>query len=466
MKTEIRIASVFLLFLFWGEASAAQAQLPQAKLIITNALLMTMVPGQEKPFLGYIVVGNDEAIAAIGAGSPPSAISASTTYNAGGKWVIPGFISAHSHLWQSAYRGLAPNKELNGWLTVLYVDHAPKADAEAFYWFTLDGALDHLRHGVTGAFNFNYAPSDFGSGVGDQSFDQAQFRAETKSGIRFVHGFETGHVGPQWSADQALAYTRSFIDWTKTQPSSTRFLKTMINGSGAYAENADQVRAEARTMRELGIGNQQHYLETAADQSEERSKFSWFLESGILGPGLLWGHFVHPDRMILEQTAKFHVGVSWNPLSNGRLASGIADIPTYLKLGIHVGMGVDGEASADRADPFENMRTGLYAIRAKYENAAVLSPYQVLQMHTLGSAEVLGVADKLGSLAKGKLADLVVIDPSEFGHVFDPYASLIFVGGVENIDRIYVGGDLAVSHGAVAGQNVAQVRHEAESRVH
>jgi cytosine/adenosine deaminase-related metal-dependent hydrolase len=155
MKTEIRIASVFLLFLFWGEASAAQAQLPQAKLIITNALLMTMVPGQEKPFLGYIVVGNDEAIAAIGAGSPSSGISASTTYNAGGKWVIPGFISAHSHLWQSAYRGLAPNKELNGWLTVLYVDHAPKADAEAFYWFTLDGALDHLRHGVTGAFNFN-----------------------------------------------------------------------------------------------------------------------------------------------------------------------------------------------------------------------------------------------------------------------------------------------------------------------
>ena len=86
-------------------------------------------------------------------------------------------------------------------------------------------------------------------------------------------------------------------------------------------------------------------------------------------------------------------------------------------------------------------------------------------MHTLGSAEVLGVADKLGSLAKGKLADLVVIDPAEFGHVFDPYASLIFVGGVENIDRVYVGGDLAVSHGEVSGQNVVQVRQEAESRV-
>jgi 5-methylthioadenosine/S-adenosylhomocysteine deaminase len=111
------------------------------------------------------------------------------------------------------------------------------------------------------------------------------------------------------------------------------------------------------------------------------------------------------------------------------------------------------------------MRMGLYAIRAKYENAGVLSPYQVLQMHTLGSADVLGVGDKLGSLTKGKWADLVVIDPSEFGHVFDPYASLVFVGGVENIDRVYVGGDLAVLHGQISGQNVVEVRHEAESRV-
>ncbi len=465
MKRRTNVALLLVLLFSVVESCAAQTQASPAKLIITNALLFTMAPGQEKPFLGYIIVGNDESITAIGAGSPPAGSAAATSYNAAGKWIIPGFISAHSHLWQSAYRGIAPNKELTGWLTALYSDHAPKADGESFYWFTLDGALDHLRHGVTGAFNFNYAPSDFGPVTGDPSFDQAQFRAETKSGIRFVHGIETGSVGPQWSPDQALAFVKRFMDWTKMQPASSRFLKTMLNGDGAFAANPNQVRAEARIMRELGIGNQQHYLETAATQSEERAKFPWFTESGVLGPNLIWGHFVHPDSHILEQTAKFHVGVSWNPLSNGRLASGVADIPAYLKLGIRVGMGVDGEASADRADPFENMRMGLYAIRAKYENAAVLSPYQVLQMHTLGSADVLGVGEKLGSLAKGKLADLVVIDPSEFGHVFDPYASLIFVGGVENIDRIYVGGDLAVLHGQVTGQNVREVRHQAESKV-
>ena len=465
MKTLTKVVFVLALTLSFVQASVAQTQAPRTKLVITNALLFTMVPGQEQPFIGYIVVGTDETIAAVGAGSPPPGFSATTTYDAAGKWIIPGFISAHSHLWQSAYRGLAPSNELNGWLTVLYNEHAPKADAEAFYWFTLDGALDHLRHGITGAYNFNYSPSDLRTVTGDQSFDQSEFRAETKSGLRFVHSIGTGQTGPKWSADQQFAYIKSFIDWTRTQPSSSRFLKIMLSGAGAYAANANQVRSEARIMRKLGIGNQQHFLETAMDQYKERSKFRWFMESGILGPNLIWGHFVHPNPFILEQTAKFHVGVSWNPLSNGRLASGVADIPAFLKLGIRVGMGVDGEASADRADPFENMRMGLYAVRDKYENAAVLSPYQVLRMHTLGSADVLGVADKLGSLAKGKLADMVVIDPSEFGHVFEPYASLVFVGGVENIDRVYVGGDLAVLHGQVSGQNVAEVRHEAETRV-
>ncbi len=464
MKTPAKILFVFALVLSCVAAAAAQVQAPQAKLVITNALLLTMVPGQESPFTGYIIAGGDGIITDIGAGAPPAGISAAATYDAGGKWIIPGFISAHSHMWQSAYRGLAPNKELNGWLTVLYSEHAPKADAQAFYWFTLDGALDHLRHGITGVYNFNYSPSDMRPGRGDMSFDQAEFRAEAKSGIRFVHGIDTGTIAPNWTADQELAYIKGFVNWTKTQHLSGHLLKIMLNGSGAYADTADQARSEARIMRALGIGNEQHYLETAADQAEERAKFHWFVESGMLGPTLIWGHFVHPDPMILQQTAKFHVGVSWNPLSNGRLASGVADIPAYLKLGIRVGMGVDGEASADRADPFENMRMGLYAIRTKYENAGVLSPYQVLHMHTLGSAEVLGVGDKLGSLAKGKLADLVVIDPSEFGRVFDPYASLVFVGGVENIDRIYAGGELTVLHGQVEGQNVGAVRHEAESR--
>src|SRR5580658_5869747 len=148
MKILTKALFVVILSLSGAGVNLAQTPAPKAKLLITNALLLTMVPGQEKPFTGYIVVGNDETITAIGTGSPPSDLTATTTYKVAGKWIIPGFFSAHSHLWQSAYRRLATDKELDGWLTVLYVEHAPKSKVEDFYWFTLDGALDHLRHGI------------------------------------------------------------------------------------------------------------------------------------------------------------------------------------------------------------------------------------------------------------------------------------------------------------------------------
>ena len=180
---------------------------------------------------------------------------------------------------------------------------------------------------------------------------------------------------------------------------------------------------------------------------------------------MIFGHFIHTDAAIIAATAKAGAAMSWNPLSNGRLASGIADIPAYLKAGVRVGMGVDGEASADLADPFENLRTGLYAIRDKYENAGVMNPYDVLKLHTVGSADVLGVTDRLGSLEKGKLADFLVIDPSEYGHVFDPYATLVFVTSQPDLERVYVGGELKVERGKLTDQDLDHIEREVNTRV-
>src|SRR5580658_1814417 len=80
------------------------------KLLIVNGTELTMKPGQTEPFVGYIVVGNDGKIKAIGKGEPPAGTTAHTTYDAKGKFVLPGFISAHSHMSESAFRGLATDQ--------------------------------------------------------------------------------------------------------------------------------------------------------------------------------------------------------------------------------------------------------------------------------------------------------------------------------------------------------------------
>jgi len=431
-----------------------------------------MVNGRRDPVSGYLVVGQNGRLLAVSAGDPPTGLRATQTWDAGGHWVLPGFISAHSHLWQSAFRGLAANQTLPGWLTAVYTQRAVKAHPEDYYWFTLDGALDHLQHGVTAAYNFSYGGAFEGLGVKAEpgSFDQNEFRAEIDSGIRFVHGIDVGWVSPPHASrvfgiDQARPPLKAFLAWSSAQPKSDAFLSVMINGYVGFNSTYEQAVMEKALMDEFHLGNQAHYLEAPEDQYEEQSKFRWFKDSGMLSKQLIFGHFIHTNRYILEQSAKAGASMSWNPLSNGRLASGVADIPAYLKAGVRVGMGVDGEASADLADPFENMRTGLYAVRDKYEDATIMSPYDVLRLQTMGSADVLGVADRLGSLVPGKLADFLVIDPTRFRTIFDPYASLVFVAEERDLERVYVGGDLLVENGAILKHDMVKERAEVNKRV-
>ena len=437
-----------------------------AKLVVKNARLFTMAPQQRDPFTGYLVVGEDGIIVTVAAGDPPASLNGAPVFDAHGDWILPGFVSAHSHLWQAAYRGLAGDKTLIDWIDDLYIKRASKASPEDMYWFCLLGSLDHLQHGITTAYDFNYSRTSWQTS--DSDFDQSQFRAEMQSGIRFVHGYEPEWIVPGANVDHARKRLKAFLEWTASQPQSSSFLSVMIDGATAFHNTYQQAVMEKALMDEFHLLNQSHYLEPPelTTQKEERAKFRWFVDSGLLSNQLIFGHFIHADDAILQQTAKHGVAITWNPLSNGRMASGVADIPKYLKMGIRVGMGVDGEASADLADPFENMRAGLFAVRDKYEDATVLSPYQMLWLHTMGGADALGVKSKLGSLEQGKFADFVVINPTRLGAVLeDPYANLVFVTGERDVDDVFVGGEVKVDHGQMLHQDMAGVEREVQARV-
>lgn len=468
LATRLSSALLRVLILFCL-AAALPAFAASPKLIVTHVHIFTMAGNQKAPFDGYLVVADDGTISAVHVGDPPADLKAAQTWDGHGAWVIPGLISAHSHLWQAAYRGLAASNTLPGWIDDLYGKRAIHNAPEDFYWFCLYGALDHLQHGITAAYNFNYGGDRWQSS--GNAFDQAQFRAETDSGIRFVHGWQPDSIkpdstNPASAIDQARQRLKSFLDWTAAQPHSSAFLSVMINGMTAFSNTYQQAVLEAALGKEFHLGNQMHFVEAPEDQREQRSRFRWMLDAGLVNNQLLFGHFIHTDDFILAQTAKAGASMSWNPLSNGRLASGVADIPKYLKMGVRVGMGVDGEASADLADPFENMRTGLYAIHDKYEDAAIMSPYQVLWLHTMGSADVLGVKDKLGSLEPGKYADFVAIDPARLGTVLeDPYANLVLVTAEPDIERVYVGGELVVDHDRLVHHDLNKVRTEVNRRV-
>jgi hypothetical protein len=58
-----------------------------------------------------------------------------------------------------------------------------------------------------------------------------------------------------------------------------------------------------------------------------------------------------------------------------------------------------------------------------------------------------------------------VIDPRRFGHIFDPYATLVFVTSQPDLERVYVGGDLMVERGTPLKQDLTKVQREVDERI-
>ena len=420
-----------------------------ASLLVTNATIVTMKPGETKPVVGYMLVGDDGRIAALATGFPPAGMRATATLDATNKIIVPGFISAHSHVYQTALRGLAIDQYTPGWLRVVRSYYAHMTD-EDLYWYTLHGALDHVLHGITTAFSFGYNIR-----VGDYNNDE--LRALLDSGMRFVPGFATTRAIP--IEEQYQAFVR-FYAFAKPHLANPKFLRLGITGGRATLAD---VKLDKREMDEFGVLNQAHLLEAPPEKEEEQRQFQNFIDAGALGPNLYFGHFIHTNDEILKASAAAGSGMSWQPLSNGRLASGIADIPKYLAFGVKVGMGVDGQASADVADPFENMRSGLYMLRGKSQDPTILQPIDVLRLHTMGSATVMGVANKIGSLEVGKFADFNVISPPT--PVFDAVATVVFAASIMNLDAVYIGGEKLVDHGTLTRADMGKVTAELAARV-
>lgn len=453
--SSLRRSVFFLALLCIGAFSTLPVS--AARLLVHNALLVTMDGGTKEPFRGWFLVDNDGRIAALSPGDPPEGTTATATLDAKGKVVLPGFLSGHSHLWQSAFRGIAADQWVLGWISRLHRLYGPQVSLDDARAFTLHGALDYLRHGITTQYNYTWNPTN-----GHETLI-SQFEAEVAAGARFIFGYI---VTPRPTLPASRKKFESFHRYLQAKPANPRFLKLSLSSSGVDF-GPDYTRYEFELMREYNLDLQMHYLEAPNVQQRQRASFPAIKSAAGLSPKLVFAHFIQTDANIVAESGAAGVGMIWNPLSNGRLASGLADIPEYLKAGIKVGMGIDGQASADVSDPFENMRMGLYQIRMRYVSPSILQPYDVLRMHTLGTAEVLGVADQVGSLERGKFADFLLVAPSEMdtGPVFDLYATLVFACSVANLESVYVGGEEVVQRGKTLRHDFASITRDVRQRV-
>jgi 5-methylthioadenosine/S-adenosylhomocysteine deaminase len=433
------------------------APLPAASLLVRNATIVTLEADQPDPFTGYMLVDAEGRIAAIGAGDPPAGAKADSVIDARGKIVMPGFLSGHSHLWQSAYRGIAADQWVIEWVQRIHRTYGPHFVAGDLYAYTLHGALDYLRHGITTTYNYSqnlgFAPAMY----------EEQFQAQLDAGARFIFGYA---LTPRPSIEATKANFEAFYTKVKAMAPNPLLLGIGLASAGVDT-GAEYTQFEFDLARQHNLIVSMHYLEAPTAGERQRANFANIEKANGLGPKLNYAHFIQTDEAIIAKSGAAGAGMIWNPLSNGRLASGLADIPAILKSGMKVGMGIDGQASADISDPFENMRMGLYGLRMKHKDPLVMQPIDVLRLHTIGTAAVFGVDDQVGTLKAGKYADFLVVDPSEMdvGPVFDVYATLVFSCSLANLEKVYVGGKLVVERGNPLEHDIAKIAASVKTRV-
>lgn len=122
-------------------------------LTVVDALVLPCADDGPEWFFGWLQVGADGRIVGLGPGEPPADVPAGEVLDADGAIVAPGFVSAHSHLFTSGLRGIAPDSTLYPWVRSM-MELFRHTDAEDMYWASLHGATDFLVNGVTSAYNF------------------------------------------------------------------------------------------------------------------------------------------------------------------------------------------------------------------------------------------------------------------------------------------------------------------------
>ncbi|MET9323857.1 amidohydrolase family protein [Streptomyces sp. NPDC003038] len=387
------------------------------------------------------VLIRDGAIAAVGKRLP--APSRTQVIDVSGKLVMPGFVDVHTHLWQSSMRGGCADRDLFGWLADCNRATFSRIAAADMYRFVRLGALDSVQSGVTTLVDWVDAlPYD----------TTAQYvRALTDTGVRFTYAM----FQAERDAELIRRAKQELID-----PVPLASAQVATHAARAI-QGLNQVHWEL--AQDLGVMLNSHVLERAEQRADD--PIGVLTDIGALGPRLLMNHAIHLTDEEIAAVAAHDVRVSHCPMSNMRLASGIMRLSDLGRRGVKVGLGQDGGTN-DTSDFFALMKTAIGLQRARsLQSSGFPQVDDVLRAATLGGAETIGLADKVGSLTPGKLADVIVINPAalNFAPRFDWVNQIVFNGRPENVHAVFVNGRPLKLDGHLVDVDPQRVVREAEA---
>ena len=411
----------------------AQSGSREASIIVTNGTVVTMNPSRQVIQNGAVAIDGTDIVAIGPTAEVTSRFRARERLDATGQIVLPGLINTHTHAPMVLYRGLADDLALSEWLEKYIFPAEAKTVSPAFVRAgTRLAALEMIQSGTT-----TFA---------DMYYFEEEIAKETKAaGLRGVLGQTIIQfpVADAKTPAEGLARAEKFITAFKNDP----LITPAVAPHAIYTVDAASLRAARELSRRHNVPTLIHLAETQdeAKNAETEHKLSpvGYLESlGFLGPGVLVAHGVWVSEPDIALLAMRRVGISHNPESNMKLASGTAPVPAYLRADAAIGLGTDGAASNNDLDMFEAMRVASLLQKLQSGDPRAVSAKTALEMATIRGARALGMESRIGSLEIGKRADLILVDVTGARQtpMYDPVSHLVYVARGDDVRTTIVNG--------------------------
>ena len=373
----------------------------------------------------------------------------------GGRVVMPGLVNTHTHGGLSLHRGCCDTGNLFEWAKSL-APNTSTLTLEDNRWGCYQAVLEMVRSGVTTACDCTrYGAGLFSSvaaEVGMRSLGGALANSPTLRA--------TGR--PNWPA--ALEETQAAMAERSEDP----LCRFYLGAHSPYSCTPELLVEVKQAAGRLGLP----FVIHAAESREEveivktrhgRRPIEHLHHLGLLDARTILAHCVWLDEGEIELLAATGATVSHNPISNAKLASGVAPVEALRARGVPVGLGTDSMLSNNALNLFQEMKFAVLLQRAHRLDGHAMSARDALAMATREGAQVLGWQADIGSLEPGKEADLVILDLEHpLGLTPERVLSdLVFAAGPQHIHAVMVHGETIYEQ----GQFTRIDEHEIRARI-
>ncbi len=362
--------------------------------------------------------------------------------NCKGDFVVPGFMNCHTHLFQCFGRGLMDDIELAKWLEIIWKFPELFSD-EAIYYSTLIGAIEALKSGSVSVAEIIIP------GIAEDAVAEAI----TSTGLRLIFGkmandYMEGTNTPAKSTEKSLQEAEDF--YHKWHGKNDGKITTKFTFMGLPAATKELVMGIGELSRKYGTGIHTHAAEgkTATMKVKERfgMKEIQALESfGVLVETAQLAHVIWIGLEEIDILEKTGTTVVHCPLTNCKLADGLAPMYDLKKAGINIAFGTDGAASSSNHDLLLEAKTGAMLQKVASMDSSSFDAHSVFKMLCKGAGDS-GFKNP-GELNEGDPADFLVLDSSDSRFLVEEsyLNNLIYAStGKEIVKDVVIGGEIVV----------------------